>query len=385
VCSIFAIARRIKAKHKALSCLSVIVVLPISILISGCAGGSVEQREEVEIMSLEEAVGQMFVVGMSGTEPNYYINKMIRKRNIGGVILFGANMESKKQTQDLVSELQKLALNTKPSTALIIAVDQEGGRVAHAPWVTHQPPASTVGRNGDPTKARHIAEEIGKQLRTAGVNTNLAPVVDTGFGAAIGDRAFGTDPQLVSEMGGASVEGYVASGVVSAAKHFPNHGPAEVDSHAGLPEVKHSMAKVVTYDLPPFEAAVESGVPMVMVGHLLYPSIDANRPASLSREAFELLREETGFEGVVITDDLSMAAAVQGGSAAQAAVQAAKAGADMLIVSGQPQQQANAYAAVVKAVKSGEISRKKINDSVRRILQMKQEYDMQPLVEIQRP
>lgn len=329
--------------------------------------------KKVSQLSLEDAVGQMFVVGVGGTEPDYYIKKTIRKRNIGGIILHDYNMQSKERTQAMVSELQKLSIKTSLCIPLIVAVDQEGGRVSSAPWVTYHPPAAAVGQSGDPAQAQRIAEEIGRQLDAAGVNTDLAPVVDTGFGAAIGDRSFGTDPHLVSEMGAAAVRGFEAAGIISTAKHFPNHGAAKVDSHTGLPVVDHDMQKVLSYDLPPFKRAVEAGVPMVMVGHLLYPAIDPERPASLSPKAIKLLRQEVGFDGVIITDDLAMEGAKQGGTVAQAAVKAVSAGADMLIISS-PQEQVDAYAAVVRGVKQGRISQDQINDSVDRILKLKQQY-----------
>jgi beta-N-acetylhexosaminidase len=329
--------------------------------------------KKVSQLSLEDAVGQMFVVGVGGTEPDYYIKKTIRERNIGGIILHDYNMQSKERTQAMVSELQKLSIKTSLCIPLIVAVDQEGGRVSSAPWVTYHPPAAAVGQSGDPAQAQRIAEEIGRQLDAAGVNTDLAPVVDTGFGAAIGDRSFGTDPHLVSKMGAAAVRGFEAAGIISTAKHFPNHGAAKVDSHTSLPVVDHDMQTVLSYDLPPFKQVVEAGVPMVMVGHLLYPAIDPERPASLSPKAIKLLRQEVGFDGVIITDDLAMEGAKQGGTVAQAAVKAVSAGADMLIISS-PQEQVDAYAAVVRGVKQGRISQDQINDSVDRILKLKQQY-----------
>jgi beta-N-acetylhexosaminidase len=300
-------------------------------------------RKKVSQLSLEDAVGQMFVVGVGGTEPDYYIEKMIRERNIGGIILHDYNMQSKERTQAMVSELQKLSIKTSRCIPLIVAVDQEGGRVSSAPWVTYHPPAAAVGQSGDPAQAQRIAEEIGGQLDAAGINTDFAPVVDTGFGAAIGDRSFGTDPHLVSKMGAAAVRGFEAAGIISTAKHFPNHGAAKVDSHTGLPVVDHDVQTVLSYDLPPFKQAVEAGVPMVMVGHLLYPAIDPERPAK------------------------------QGGTVAQAAVKAVSAGADMLIISSL-QEQVDAYAAVVRGVKQERISQDQINDSVDRILKLKQQY-----------
>lgn len=327
-------------------------------------------------MSVRELVGQMFVVSVTGTEPDYYIEKMVRERNIGGVLLFGYNMESEAQTRALVDSLQGLAMNTGPATPLFVAVDQEGGEISSAPWVTQQPAAAEIGERGDTAAARNISEQMGSELRRAGVNTNFAPVVDTGFGAAIGARSYGEDPTLVSRMGAAAVEGFEAAGVVSAAKHFPNHGVATVDSHVDYPVVDHDLSTIMSQDLPPFRAAVESGVPMVMMGHLLYPAIDAEKPASLSPKATKLLREELGFDGIIVTDDLSMTAASGGGSSAEATVGAVKAGVDLLILSRPAQEQADAHEAVVAAVESGEITEKQIERSVRRIVEVKRNYPL---------
>ena len=327
-------------------------------------------------MSIREMVGQMFVVSTSGTEPDYYIEKMIRERNVGGVLLFGYNMRGEPQTRSLVSSLQGLALETEPSIPLFVAVDQEGGEVSSVPWATPQPAASEVGARGDAEEARSIAEQTGRELQRAWINTNFAPVVDTGFGTAIGSRSYGEDPALVSRMGVASIEGFEEAGLVTSAKHFPNHGVAGADSHTELPVVGHDMETISSYDLPPFRAAVEAGVPMVMVGHLIYPAIDPNLPASLSPDAIELLREDLGFDGVIVTDDLSMAAASRGGPPAEAAVAAVKAGADLLIISSPAQEQADAYEAVVAAVESGEISEERIKRSVNRIVKTKKDHSL---------
>jgi beta-N-acetylhexosaminidase len=217
---------------------------------------------------------------------------------------------------------------------------------------------------------------MGSELLRAGVNTDLAPVVDTGFGAAIGTRSFGEDPELVAEMGVAAVEGFEDAGVVCAAKHFPNHGVATSDSHVSRPVVDHDPATLRSHDLPPFEAVIAAGVPMVMVGHLVYPAIDPGRPASLSPEAIGMLRGELGFDGVVVTDDLAMAGASGDGPPARAAVEAVEAGADLLIISSPPQQQADAYDAVLEAVESGEIPRGQIQASVERVLKVKESYSL---------
>jgi beta-N-acetylhexosaminidase len=318
----------------------------------------------------------MFVVSMSGTEPDYYIEKMVRERNIGGVLLFGYNMESEEQTSGLVGSLQELAMQTEPTIPLFVMVDCEGGEIQSAPWVSAQPSAAEVGGRVDPEEARRMAEKIGRELRRGGVNADLAPVVDTGSGAAIGGRSYGDDPTLVASMGTAAVEGFEEAGVVSAAKHFPNHGPALEDSHVGRPRIDHDAQTLAQRDLPPFRAAVEAGVPMVIVGHLVYPALDPERPASLSPTAIGLLRGELGFDDVIVTDDLAMEGAKRGGTVAEAAVEAVEAGVDLLIISGPPEEQAAAYDAIVAAVESGEIPRERIDASIERIKRVKDRYPL---------
>ncbi len=325
-------------------------------------------------MNIRDAVGQMFVVSVSGTSPDHHIETMIRERNIGGVLLFGHNMTTEARTRRLTDSLQRLSMQTEPTVPLFVAVDQEGGIVSHASWVAPQPGAAEVGRRGTPEDARAISVRMGRELRRAGVNTDLAPVVDTGFGAAIGSRAYGDDPALVARMGAAAVRGFEEAGVVSAAKHFPNHGAASADSHAALPVVNHDLATARSYDLPPFRAAVEAGAPMVMMGHLVYPAIDSERPASLSPAAVGLLREEVGFGGVIVTDDLAMAGASQWTSPVRAAVEAVKAGVDLMLLSGPPRRQVAAYEAVLEAVRSGEVPREQIHASAERILEVKERY-----------
>jgi beta-N-acetylhexosaminidase len=257
-------------------------------------------------------------------------------------------------------------------------VDEEGGNVTRAPWIPSRPAAAVVGRSGNPDWAYHIAYGVGQKLKAAGINTNLAPVVDTGFGAAIGDRSFGTDPKLVSRMGSAAIKGFEAAGIASTAKHFPNHGAAKENSHAGSPIIEHDMSTIEAQDLPPFKAAIDTGVPIVMVGHLVYPAIDPTLPASLSPRAIRVLRQDLGFKGVVVSDALTMEGATRGGGVAQAGVEAVGAREDILLLPAEPQAQLRAYAAVEQAVTSGQMSRAQINQSVERILQLKEKYQMIP-------
>ena len=383
--------KRTSTRRSSLSVPGALCALVVLALLAGCGGelsrssgeaAEITQETEETIeeasnrLSVRDAVGQMFVVGMDGTEPNYYVEKMVRERNVGGVLLLGHNLESEEQTKALTGSLQRLSMQTEPAIPLFVAVDYEGGEVGSAPWVTKRPSAAEVGGRGDPEEARRIAEQIGRELGRGGVNTDLAPVVDTGSGAAIGSRSYGDDPALVARMGAASIEGFERAGVVSSAKHFPNHGPALEDSHLSRPVVDHDIQTILQNDLLPFRAAVEAGVPMMMVGHLVYPALDPERPASLSPAAVGTLREELGFDGVIVTDDLIMEGARRGGATADAALRAVEAGVDLLIISGPAEEQAAAYEAVVAAVESGEIPRERVDASVKRIESIKNRYPL---------
>lgn len=330
-------------------------------------------EHQLSKMSLEQKIGQMFLINVPGPKLDKETHDMIAERKFGGVIYFKYNLETPQQTKKLSSDLQKVA---EPNgIPLLIACDEEGGRIARMPWEKKQPSGEELGNSGDPARAEKMAQEIGKTMKEVGMNTNFAPDLDTGHGAAIGDRSFSDNPAVVAKMGAAEIKGYNEVGIIPTGKHFPNHGDAKVDSHIGLPVVNHDMKTIVSRDLPSFKKAVEAGVPMLMAAHLVYPSIDKDNPISLSKKGVAFLRKELNFQnGVVITDSLSMEGARQGKTTAETAVKALKAGDDILMVLGTHQDQRNAYDGVIKAVKSGEVSEKQINTSVKRILSMKEKY-----------
>lgn len=302
--------------------------------------------------------------------------RAILDRNAGGVLLFGTNMRSEAQVRGLTGSMQSAAASSRSGAALLVAVDHEGGPVSNASWVSPQPAAVEVGYRGDPREARRVACTIGRELLPAGVNADFAPVFDTGHGSAIGTRSYGEDPALVGRMGAAAVRGFREAGIMSAAKHFPNHGPATEDSHTGRPVVCHDPGTVKSRDLPPFREAVEAGAPMIMASHLIYLAIDPERPASLSPGALRLLREGLGFGGVIVTDDLRMEAATRGGTVSLAALEAVESGADMMILSGAAEEQEAAYEAVVRAVESGDLPCERVYESAERVLRMKREYGL---------
>jgi beta-N-acetylhexosaminidase len=234
---------------------------------------------------------------------------------------------------------------------------------------TQMPGNMALGAGRSAADARRSAEVIGTELAAVGVTQDYAPVSDVNVNPnnpVIGIRSIGGDPALVSELASAQVKGYHAGGISSVAKHFPGHGDTGVDSHFGLPEVTHTLAQIHQIDLPPFVADIAAGVDTIMTAHVVMPAIDPGIPATMSHKILTgLLRDELGFDGLIVTDALDMAGATATYPPNVAPVQAVLAGADQLLV---PPQMDTAYGAVLAAVHSGQISSQRLDESVYRIL-----------------
>src|SRR5215207_308495 len=347
-------------------------------------------------MTLKEKVGQLFVVEVFGQDANavtptaaarnqalYGVStpaQVIEKYKPGGVIYFDSrrgpdNVRNPGQIATLSNGLQAAAVRQRQPIPLLISTDQEGGAVVFrlvAP-ATAMPGNMALGAGRSVADAHRSAEVIGTELASVGINQNYAPVADVNINPAnpvIGVRSIGEDPDLVSELVAAQVDGYHDGGVSSAAKHFPGHGDTAVDSHFGLPEVTHTRAQLDQIDLPPFRAAIERDVDTIMTAHVVVRSMDpSGAPATMSEPILTgLLREELGFDGLIVTDALDMGGATSTYPPAVAPVQAFKAGADQLVLA--PQMDV-AYNAVLDAVRSGGISETRLDESVYRILRLK--------------
>lgn len=341
----------------------------------------VERR--IREMTLEQKVGQMFMVGFGnpGDQPAYEINDQIRtliqEKHVGGVILFGRNVESPEQVRKLTGELQKLALSSPPGIPLLVAIDQEGGPIIRIrEGVTLFPGNMALGATRDPNLAYEAGRIAGMELRAMGINMNLAPVVDLNNNArnpVIGVRSFGEDPSWVARMAEANIRGYHAGGVLTAVKHFPGHGDTAVDSHVDLPTIARDRKRLEEADLVPFRRAIAQGADAVMSAHVTFPAFEpSGLPATLSRRVLTgLLRKELGFDGVIMTDDMEMGAIAKRFGSAKAAVRAIRAGADVVLVCHTLSVQKESIEAVTQAVRSGEISEERIDRSVRRILKLK--------------
>lgn len=331
-------------------------------------------------MTLKQKIGQMIIVGFDGFEPSEAVKDMIKNYHVGSVILFSRNVKDSSQLVKLNNDLKEL--NKDNPLPLIISADQEGGRVTRLPADATKFPANLVISN---RKSAQLAYDVGKvtglEMKAYGFNLNFAPVLDifsNPKNTVIGDRAPGTTPETVSEIGIALMEGLRDGGIIPVIKHFPGHGDTVMDSHIDLPSIDHGWDRLENFELVPFRKAIEAGADMVMVAHIVFPSImDEKLPASLSREMITgVLRERFNFDGVIISDDMDMGAIQKHYSMEEAAVKAVLAGTDIVSVCHSHERQKKAYEAILNAVEDGTIPMERINESVRRIIKLKLKYEL---------
>ena len=323
--------------------------------------------------------GQRLMVGFQGHEASADVKNMIHDYGAGSVILFARNVASPEQLAELVRELQTEARAAGHDLPLLVSVDQEGGRVARmrAPW-TEWPPLRALGRQGSEETARKMGEALAAELHACGIRLDFAPVVDVDTNPknpVIGDRSFGADPDLVGRLGAAMIRGLQGGGVAACAKHFPGHGDTDVDSHLDLPTVEHSRSRLEDVELRPFRKAIEAGVASIMTAHVLVRALDEEVPATLSPRVIDgLLRRELKYDGVVVSDDLEMKAVAKRWAPGPLAVLAAKAGCDLLPVCATHDMQVESLEGLVKAVESGEISWKAMDEACGRMRRLKESF-----------
>ncbi len=337
-----------------------------------------EEGVSLSDLSLEEKVGQMIFAGIKGTVVTDETKKIISTDQVGGIIFFKDNLKDGNQSVALLNAIKEE--NTNNKVPLFLGVDEEGGRVSRLPGLTKLPANEDLGKRNDPSLSYDIGKLLGKELSAFGFNLDFAPVMDINSNPenpVIGDRSFGTDAQIVSELGLQTMEGIRSEHVIPVVKHFPGHGDTAVDSHKELPIIQKSLKDLHALELIPFIQAIEQGAEVIMIGHILLPKIDSTYPASVSEKIISgLLREQLDYEGIIITDDMTMKAILNTTEISEAAVSAVKAGNDIVLVARDYANIKKAKDAILHAIEAGEITEQRIDESVKRILSIKKKYNL---------
>lgn len=336
-------------------------------------------------MTLEEKIGQMFFLTFRGGDDTDKLLelddsaiKQIESIQPGGVVLFGENIDTVEQIRSFIDTVQ-----TESNLSPFISIDQEGGVVQRIKKTskinaTNIPQMFDIGKTGDTDLAKQVGNVIGTELSVFGFNMDFAPdcdVFSNPKNTVIGHRAFSDDPNIVADMSIALSEGIKQSGLIPVCKHFPGHGDTVSDTHIGFAVSNKTLDELYETELIPFKTQIENGADMIMVAHISLPEINGDKtPATLSSNIVtDLLRDDLGFDGVAITDSMSMGAITENYSTSDATVMAVKAGIDMILM---PNDPIKAYNSLIEAVKNNEISEERINESVLRILKLKYKYNL---------
>lgn len=345
-------------------------------------------KSYLDNMTLEEKIGQMFIVcpealnvsenaetAQAVDTVTEVMRENLEKFPVGGIAVFGKNITGAEQLPRFISDLQS---NSK--YPLFIAVDEEGGRVARIANsdffnVASYKSMEDIGKSGDASKAEEVGRQIGLYLKKLGFNLDFAPVADTNTNPqniVIGDRSYGSDPALVAHMVSAQLDGMHDSGIMGTLKHFPGHGDTKDDTHSGYVSIEKTWDELKECELVPFITALPKA-DMVMVSHITAVNVTSDKlPTSMSETMITgKLRNELGYDGVIITDAMAMGAVADNYTSAEAAVTAVKAGADIILM---PESLEKSFNAVLNAVNSGEISISRIEESAERVLTLKAKY-----------
>lgn len=335
-----------------------------------CAFAQKQDRVErmMRKMSVRDKVGQLFIINYGHYTPKGEIEEMIKKDRIGGLIIMEVGME---QYANQMNEFQK-----QSRIPMVISIDGEWGASMRFDTLTQFPRNMQLGALSNKEMVYKVGRAMADQFRRVGVHINYAPTIDVNNNPknpVIGQRSFGDDRDKVAQYGAALIRGMQDGGVWTSAKHFPGHGDTDVDSHKALPTLPFDRARLDSIELYPFQEAINQDVWMVMVGHLNVPALDpTGLPSSISYPIItELLKEEMGFKGIVVTDALGMKGVSTYMPAEMVPVASFKAGSDLLLMPAQDWHRS--IQNMVKAVKSGEISRERLDESVRKVLKMKEQ------------
>ena len=309
----------------------------------------------------------LFMVGFDGTEAPSSMHALIDD-GVFGAILFKRNVGTPAQVAQLIRSLKERA-----GRPFVLAVDQEGGRVARlrgAPF-TALPPMRELGRRGDEALARRAGRLLAYELRALGFDWDFAPVLDVDTNPAnpvIADRSFGADPALVARLGVALGQGLEDGGVAACGKHFPGHGDTAQDSHLDLPSLPHALERLRAVELPPFAAFARAKLASLMTAHVVFEALERSVPATMSRRVLvDVMRKELGFDGVLVSDDLEMKAIAQHYSVERAVVDGTNASVDLFLVCHQVEVQRRAIDALAQAVRDGRVSEQRLDEATARL------------------
>ena len=327
------------------------------------------------IISKEEArriAGQSIMIRMPETVLSEGMANFIREHHIRAICLFRQNMVNQEQLTKLTADLREVM-----GPEALIGIDQEGGAVVRATWVPQPPAAMSLGASADPELCRQVGAAVARSVKALGFNWNFAPVLDLNNNVnnpVISERSFGADPVQAHKLANAWMEGSLSEGVACCIKHFPGHGDTHVDSHRDLPEVDKSRAQLDALELAPFKAAAKHA-PAMMTAHIVYPQIDPENPATMSKTILTgILRDEWNYHGVVITDGMDMHAIAGRYGVGAAAVKALAAGADLVMALGNTETQLETLDALTEAIASGEIEYANLQKKLSRVSQLAQTY-----------
>lgn len=325
---------------------------------------------------MKNQLGQLFFVGIQGTSVSAEEAKFLTEHNIGGVTLFSRNIQSPEQVYNLTAELQSIAQRMPDRLPLFIAIDMEGGRVARLkePF-TIWPPQKKLGDLDSTSLAFKFAQAMGTELQAVGINLDFAPTVDiltNPKNQVIGDRAAGTDPELVARMASAIVRGYIKADVIPCAKHFPGHGNTIADSHEELPVDDTTLDVLQARELVPFKKAMRARLDLIMTAHIKFTNIDSEYPVTLSQLFLKkLLREELRYRQLVISDDLDMKAMINHYDRDKIPVLALQAGCDLLLYCNDPTSPPIGFDAALKAMTDGSVSKVQVQESYKKVVEIK--------------
>ncbi|NOZ84790.1 MAG: hypothetical protein GXP49_00730 [Deltaproteobacteria bacterium] len=336
-------------------------------------------------MGIEQAAGQLLLTSVVGSrEPTTESREVLEHVPIGGLVLFSYNLRGGPAgVTGLVAKVQEIALSRPPNLPYLIAIDHEGGRVQRLKrGFTRLPSPRIMGGLGIDALKR-LARAAADQLSAVGVNMNLAPVVEASIGAGdvISDRSFSPEIDKAALLAGAFITGMQSRGIIATAKHFPGNAVSSTDPHKDMPIISLSADEIARELLPPFKAAIDSGVDAIMLSHAIVPSLDREHPIALSPKVVNgLLRKKLGFEGLICSDDLMMGAMVKRFEPARAAVLAIGAGVDLLMLSN-PFKVEEVYQGILRAVRNGVLDERLVRNACNRVVGVKKKHGLRAKVD----